>query len=272
VPPRRFFRPKGSASLGWRPARGWDTSLKLSRRVGQISFYDFLAQPNLQQDRQTAGNPDLVPPQSWEFEGQAGRELGAWGKTRLKLFYNRISDLIDIVPVGLDGEGVGNLPAATSVAAESTSTIQFDPLGWTGAKLDMTLGIVRTRVRDPLTGIVRSFNGKQFRYAELAFRRDVPRTPFAWGGDVSYGERTLVNRLTEVYYSNEGPFFVSGFVEHKNVRGLTVRAEVVNLLNARHRFDRAVYAGYRTTAPLLFRQLNDQLIGPIFTLKVTGSF
>ena len=38
LPPRKFFRPKGSITLGWRPAKGWDASLKLRRRVGQISF------------------------------------------------------------------------------------------------------------------------------------------------------------------------------------------------------------------------------------------
>ncbi|MEO7654413.1 MAG: TonB-dependent receptor, partial [Sphingomicrobium sp.] len=50
-PLRKFFRPKGSISLAWRPAAQWETSLKLSRRVGPISFYDFLAQLNLSDDR-----------------------------------------------------------------------------------------------------------------------------------------------------------------------------------------------------------------------------
>src|SRR4029079_566223 len=48
VPPRHFFRPKGSVTLGWQPNSEWDLSLKLRRRVGQISFYDFLAQPTRQ--------------------------------------------------------------------------------------------------------------------------------------------------------------------------------------------------------------------------------
>ena len=84
---RSFLRPKGSINLGWRPAKDWDASLKLRRRVGQISFYDFLAQPKLSDDRENAGNPDLVPPQSWEFETEIGHELGKWGKTRLNGHY-----------------------------------------------------------------------------------------------------------------------------------------------------------------------------------------
>ncbi len=73
--------PKGSVTLGWRPAKDWDASLKLRRRVGQISFYDFLAQPKLSQDRENAGNPDLVPPQSWEVgDRSSAHDLGSMGQ------------------------------------------------------------------------------------------------------------------------------------------------------------------------------------------------
>lgn len=272
VPPRRFFRPKGSASLAWRPATGWDASLKVSRKVGQISFYDFLSQPNLNLDRQNAGNPDLVPPQSWELETQVRRELGPWGKTSLRAFAHRVEDIIDIVPIGPADEGVGNLPRATRFGAESVSTIQFDPLGWKGARLDATFGFLRTRVPDPLTGVERPISGTQDAYASVSFRRDVPNSPLAWGGGFDYGHRALNYRLSEVLHSWEGPVFDNLFVEHKNVLGLTVRAQVVNLVNARHRLDRVVYTGRRTTSPVSFRQDANQLIGPIFQFLVRGSF
>ena len=70
----------------------------------------------------------------------------------------------------------------------------------------------------------------------------------------------------------EGPWFVSAFVERKNLAGLTVRATVINLINARHRLDRYVYDGRRTTNPLLFREDHNQLIGPIFAFSVKGNF
>jgi outer membrane cobalamin receptor len=270
--PENFVRPKGSVSFAWRPAMGTDASLKLSRRVGQISFGDFLSQPNLTQERENAGNPDLVPPQSWELEGQVARELGGWGKTRLRGYAHRVEDIIDIVPIGATGEGVGNLPSARRLGAESISTLQFDPLGWKGARLDATLGFVRTRVRDPLTATDRPISGTRDGYVSLEFRRDVPGSPLAWGGSASYNHYTRFFRLSEVFRSWEGPVFASLFVEHKDVAGLTVRAQVNNLLNARHRIDRFVYAGRRNTSPLLFRQEADQLIGPIFQFLVRGSF
>lgn len=272
LPARRFFRPKGSVTLGWKPGKDWDMSLKLRRRVGQISFYDFLAQPNLKSERQNTGNPDLVPQQSWEAEMEVGRTLGAAGKTRLRAYYHRIEDIIDIVPIGTDGEGVGNLSKATRFGLVSTSTIQFGPLGLPGAKLDATLGLEVTRVRDPLTGAMRPISGTQNRWAELSFRHDIPKSDIAWGIDASSYHYTPYYYLTEVNQENEGPWFANVYVEHKDVFGLTVRAQVGNVLNARHYYDRYVYAGRRTTSPLTIRQTNDQLIGPIFTFKIGGSF
>ena len=42
------------------------------------------------------------------------RDLGKWGKTRLNLHYYRIEDIVDVIPIGVDGQGVGNLPRATA--------------------------------------------------------------------------------------------------------------------------------------------------------------
>ena len=259
-------------TLAWRPADGWDTSLKLRRRVGQISFYDFLDQPKLSVDRENAGNPDLVPPQSWELEAEVGRELGEWGKARVRVWRHRVQDIVDVIPIGEDGQGVGNLPRATRTGIETVNTIQFDPLGWKGAKLDATFGLESTSVRDPLTGEEREISGVQDRWAYLTLRHDVPGTPFAWGASAEYTHFAKYYYPTEVYRNWEGPWWIGFFVEHKNLAGLTVRAEVFNILDARHLFNRTVYSGRRTEAPISFIERHDQLIGPLFYLSVKGTF
>ena len=272
LPARKFFRPKGSLTLGWRPAAGTDVSLKLNRRVGQISFYDFLSQPKLSDDRENAGNPNLVPPQSWQAELEVGRALGAWGKTRVRGYYHRITDIVDIIPIGDTGEGIGNLPKARRMGVEWISTFNFDPLGWRGAKLDATVGFEGTRVRDPLTGEARPISGSTDRWAEFSLRHDIPGSDLAWGLALSHSHGNRSFYLTEVDRVWEGPWFDDLFIEHKNVRGLTVRATVSNLLNARHRQERYVYDGRRNASPLRFRQSHDQLIGPIYSLSIRGNF
>ena len=242
-PARNFFRPKGSVTLGWRPAKGWDVSLKLRRRVGQISFYDFLAQPKLSSDRENAGNPNLVPPQSWEVETEFSRDLGAWGKTRLNLHYYRVSDIVDVIPIGDNQEGIGNLPRADRIGAESVSTINFDPIGWTGAKLDLTLGGEWTSVKDPLTGKKRPITSIQDRWGTAEVRHDIPERRWRGAPTSSYRHYTKNYFLTEVFRELDIPWMVGFYVEDKNVFGMTVRASVDNIFNGRHTLDRVVYTG-----------------------------
>jgi hypothetical protein len=272
LPPREFVRPKGNVTLGWRPDAEWDLSLKLSRRVGQISFYDFLAQPNLREDRENSGNPDLVPPQSWEAEIGARKSLGKWGKTSLRLYAHLIEDIVDFVPIGDDGEAVGNLPKANRFGAEWTSTFQLDPLGLEGAKLDLTAGFEDTSVRDPLSGEKRAISGTMNRWIEASFRHDIPGSDWAWGMDAEHTHFARNFYLSEINRSWEGPVWLAAYVENKDVLGLTVRAGVNNILNARHRFERTVYDGRRLRDPVLYSQSNDQLIGPIFYFLVKGTF
>jgi hypothetical protein len=271
-PARKFFRPKGSIVLGWHPAPSWDLSLKLRRKVGQISFYDFLAQPKLSEDRENAGNPELVPPQSWEAETEFSHDLGRWGKTRLNLHYYRVSDIVDVIPIGTDEQGIGNLPKADRYGFESVSTLNFDPLGWTGAKLDLTIGREWTSVKDPLTGEKRPISGVQDSWFSAQVRHDIPGTPFAWSAYAQYQHYEKNFFLTEVYRSLDLPWISGFYVEHKNVMGMKLRVTVDNILNGRHLFYRHVYEGYRDRTPLAFYQRQNQLIGPLFSISLKGTF
>jgi hypothetical protein len=271
-PVRKFFRPKGSIVLGWHPAPSWDVSLKLRRKVGQISFYDFLAQPKLSEDRENAGNPELVPPQSWEAETEFSHDLGRWGKTRLNLHYYRVSDIIDVIPIGTDEQGIGNLPKADRYGFESVSTLNFDPLGWSGAKLDLTIGREWTKVKDPLTGEKRPISGVQDSWFSAQVRHDIPGTPFAWSAYAQYQHYEKNFFLTEVYRSLDLPWISGFYVEHKNVLGMKLRFTVDNILNGRHLFYRHVYEGYRDRTPLAFYQRQNQLIGPLFSISLKGTF
>ena len=138
---------------------------------------------------------------------------------------------------------------------------------------DLTVGMERNRLRDPLTGRLREISGEQDRWVEASFRHDIPHSNIAWGASASHGHVTTTYFLTEIGRSWEGPVWLNAFVEHKDIAGLKVKAIVGNLLNARHRFDRAVYDGRRDSGdPIAYYQSQKQLIGPIFELSVRGNF
>ena len=271
-PPRKFFRPKGSIVLGWHPEKEWDISLKLRRRVGQIDFADFLSQAILTQNRTNAGNVNLVPPQSWEIETDFAHDLGRWGKTDLTFHYYSVSDIIDFIRIGDNGQGVGNLPHADRLGFQSTSTILFDPIGWTGAKLDATFMGEWTKVRDPLTGRARPISGIEDRMASLHVRDDVPHTKLAWGAYVQYRHFVSNYFLTEIDQTLDLPWIVGFYLEDKNVFGATARFTVDNVFNGRHLEFRQVFTGFRDRAPIAFIEHHDELVGPIFTLSVKGNF
>ena len=271
-PARRFFRPKGSLTLGWHPAKDWDISLKFRRRVGQISFYDFLAQPELSQDRENAGNPELVPPQSSEFETEISHDLGRWGKTRLNLHYYSVSDIVDVIPIGTDGQGIGNLPHADRLGAESTSTINLDPIGFHGAKVDLNAGFEWTSVRDPLTHKLRPITNVQDAWGSIQIRHDIPGTPFAWSAYIQHQHYTNNYYLTEIYRQLDLPWISGFYVEDKNFMGLTVRFSVDNVPEGWHYFDRTVYSGFRNVAPVAYYERHHDMVGPLFTLSIKGTF
>lgn len=268
---RTFWRPKGQFAAAWKPDPRTDVNLRLQRRVGQLDFFDFLASVSLNEDRENAGNPDLVPPQSWEAEVELVRNLGAWGSTTFRVYGHLIEDIVDIVPIGATGETVGNLDSAIRYGAEWKGTFQFDPVGWRGAKLDTRFLLQESEVEDPLTGETRRISNSTIELAEASLRWDVPETDWALGSGFSYGKASLNTRLTEVGRLWEGPVWAYVYVEHKDVMGLTVRATVNNILGADSMWDRTVYVG-RRTGEIDFIERRDRIIGPIFAFQVRGRF
>ena len=85
----------------------------LARVVGQLSFGDFLARVDLDQGNGSAGNVNLVPPQSWELNFEAKKDLGAWGTSTVKLYGKRYQDYIEWIPLPGGVESRGNIDTAT---------------------------------------------------------------------------------------------------------------------------------------------------------------
>lgn len=267
---REFVRPKGFVSLAWKASPLLDVSAKLEREVGQLNFFDFVASANVSGGTTNAGNANLVPQQSWTVELEATRNLADWGTATARLYGSRITDIVDIVPIGEMGQAPGNLDGATRYGVQWTSTFNFDPIGWSGAKIDLDLQFEKTRLEDPLTGLFRQINENAYRQVAINFRHDVPQTYWAYGWGIDHFAQTPGFRLDQQFQFVNTPGNVGVFVENKNVMGLTVRGSVDNILGTNEGFDRSFYAGRRTHA-LLFTESRDRFYGPVFTVAISGN-
>ena len=269
---RTFQRPKGSLSLAWTPGGKFDASVKVTRKVGQLSFGDFLASVALDDDNQNAGNNALRPVQSWDLDIEANRRFGPWGSLKLEYSYRDFEDFIDFFPLDNGGEARGNIGDAQSTRMSVTGTLKLDPIGARGVRFDVNASKAWLSVTDPFTGLDRPFSNNTIDYVEANVRHDVAGSDWAYGAGLFSNDNAPYSRRFEIGRFGEGPTFVDAFVENKDVYGLTLNASVANIFGATQNFERTLFAGPRPTEEILFRETSRRRIGPIFRLTVSGNF
>ena len=128
--------------------------------------------------------------------------------------------------------------------------LNLDPAGLKGVKVETNFVYQKSALRDPFTGETRQWSGFTDTQASIALRHDIPNSDWAWGAEANYSHNQPNYRSNSVDHTWEGPVFASAFIENKDVLGLTLRAEIGNVLNARSRRERVTYAGLRGVTPI----------------------
>ncbi len=268
---RSFVRPKGFISLNWRASDASNLSLQLERRVGQLDFADFVASVNVNQNQVDVTNTNLVPPQSWLINLQLQQSLHAYGSLTLSGFYERVSDIVDRIPIEGGGQAPGNIDSATRWGATTSMTLLSDPLGWRGARMDLDASYTDSDVLDPLLGSSRRISDDDYVSYEINLRQDFPNSPWAIGLEIAYNESTPLVRLDQVTLFQPSTIFTRGFVEHKDFFGLTVRGSVGNLTDRSNDFFRTIYND-RAVNDVRAREERFLDFGLLIGLEVEGSF
>ena len=269
---RSFVRPKGSAQLAWTVSDRTNLTFELRRSVGQLSFGDFLASVNLDQDNTNAGNNELVPTQETRARLEWVQKLGPLGQSTLELSGRWFEDALDFIPLPGGGEARGNFGTLTIYQLDWRNTFELAAVGLPGVRLDTGLELDQSIRVDPVTGESRGLSGGRYRELSLGLRHDVPRTDWAWGADLYSYDVLPRFRVAERNLGFDGPTFMSVYAEHKDVFGLTVSGRIANVLGGSDFSERIVYAGPRGTSPVLFTERSDRDIGLIFRFEVAGSF
>ena len=271
---RSFVRPKGFLALTYDPTNTTQIRTRIDRLVGQLNFRNFASNVDLQEGNQNSGNTELVPEQTWRYEVAVEHRLGAKNVITLTFFHESIEDFITFLSLPGGGGGLGNLTDTRQKrqGIELESTWSTDAIGLKGGKLDISGELLKTRLRDPLTGESRAFDRiRKWRYA-VNFRQDIENTAWAWG--FSFKAENLSPRHRTDQRSQElvRPFRDSiVFIEHKDILGMTLNLSVDNIFIPQRTLTRDFFDGDRL-GEIIKTERRVRTNGTVYQMTLSGKF
>lgn len=269
---RKFFRPKGFISTTYKSSPTLDIRTRFEREVGQLNFFDFVSSTNLQDDLDVTANPDLVPEQNWLGNVEFDKNLGQGNRFKVKFYGEAISDIVDRIPIGANGEGVGNLDQAYKYGVDIASTFKGEQWGWAGTQLDLRLDLRKSSLKDPLLGFSRRINSDKKAFYSASFRHDIKDTDWAYGFSADRFFRALDYRTFSFSDSHFTTPYVLAFVEHKNIAGLKLRLTASNLTNRGEFLQRTFYDNRRDTGEINKIEQRTRTLKPFLHIDLSGQF
>jgi hypothetical protein len=270
---RDYVRPKGFLSATYNIDENKLWRAKLEREVGQLNFFDFLASADLNNDETRDANNNLVPPQSWVAELAYERSFGQGNQWNIVLDGSIIDDLVDRIPIGETGNGVGNIDStAYTYALHSDLTLKGEDWDMNGVEVNLDFGLHFSHVDDPVEGFNRRLSGDSLWHWSANMRHDIPQTDFAYGVELSQQRNARQFRVeTTQLYVFRGPF-LGVFVEHKNVFGMRLNLQLNNLLKSSDDFERQIFTNRRDIGVLDFTESREREFGVLARAQLSGTF
>ncbi len=269
---RDYFRPKGFVLATFKPEDKTNIRFRVAREVGQLNFFDFLAVPDLVNGQDRAGNGSLVPQQSWDASVEYDKDFGNGVTFKANAYGSLISDIVDRIPIGTDGDAIGNIDSANQFGVDLNATIKGDNWGYKGTQLDLELELRDSNVDDPLLGFSRRLNNDKRVFWLARFRHDIPNTDWAYGiqaNEYTDAPSFRLNTIEDATF--DGPF-VRTYVEHKDIFGMKVVVTLLNLLDGVEAYERRVFEGRRDQTELAFVEFQQREFDLFLNIEFSGTF
>lgn len=267
-----FVRPKGYVRATYKPKDGTSIRLGVERQVGQLSFFDFIASVDIVDNIDRAANINLVPQQDWRMGVEFDKDFGQGFTVNVNPYVRFISDLVDRIPIGEDGDAIGNLDSASLWGIDFNTSIQGKRWGWDGTQFDLDIQWRDSSVEDPVTQEKRQISRDLKTFWHARMRHDIPNSQWAYGGGVrEYADYKGFRLFTTDNPTLERPIAYA-FIEHKDVFGMRVKADLRNLLNSSEDFTREFFTDRRDRGRLDFTEFQARKFGPILNIEFSGTF
>ncbi len=274
TPPRSLFYPKPRAALSWAVDPSTQVRLRAERDVGQLNFGDFISSANLTQGHVTAGNPNLLPDNRWQYEAVYERRFWERGAVTVSVLHQQISDILDNKPV-VTPTGIfdvrGNIGGGTTTRLSLDATIPTDRLGIPGGLLNLEGDWRRSRITDPVTGMARSFASEDPTSYEASFTQDLESLNSTWSLSYNNGWHHMSYRLGQVN-RNYGAPTVNASWTYRPGSDLNLTLSVNHLLDAARRRESVYYAGPRDIAPVSRSETETTYLRPRVYMSMRKTF
>ena len=220
----------------------WDVTLRdklffsVARDVGQLNFGNFVATITQVDQELEAGNPDLKPVKSWDYEiGLEHRLADGVGVVTGRVFYRDVQDARGRLSFNGLVSQIGNIGDGTEFGAEVDISLDFSRLGWWDGVLSADYMHRKTSVVDPFDNVSRRFGFTPDWKTSFEYRHDV---------------RTIIDGNISFNYSQFGTRFVNDIDKQDRLKeggSLTLSIEHRLFENVRINFSTNNFLNRKTT-------------------------
>lgn len=269
---RTFTFAKPSVDIYFTQSEQTQVFGSVRRDIGQLEFEDFVADLDRDDGEIDAGNPNLAPEKSWDYEfGFEHRLDNDAGVINLRTFYRDVSDVSDNVPFGIADSAPGNLGSGRHYGAELETSLQLQQLGLIDAVISATMLWQDSSVEDPFTGKRRRFADQERYTIDIDARHDIQAWALNYGAVVAIRGPKIRSDF-ETFERERAATDVRLFVERRFENGIVGRLFWGNVLRAKTKRTRIVYATSQAVGDVLRTELRTQKQGGFYGFSVRGTF
>lgn len=273
-----FVRPKLDYRFDITPSLQLRATVE--KDVAQLSFNDFTANVNAQDDDQDAiaGNPDLRQEQSWRYDlNLEYRFSNDNGVLNTNIFYHELEDVIDKVDVSTSSvlaSANGNIGDGERYGIKIDASVRLGFLALPDVLVTSSVQVEDASVTDPFLGTDRRLSRQGRGRYNFGFRHDVSSRNINYGltFNDSFEGGSVVYDIDKIESYDSDPFVIM-FLETQGWGGLTFRFEASNTHESYRCRIRERYIG-GTIATGTLNEIEDSCshAGEKYAIKIRGTF
>ncbi|MEN2787130.1 TonB-dependent receptor plug domain-containing protein [Sphingomonas qilianensis] len=234
-------------------------------------------------DDVTIGNPRLRNEKAWGLDAGYERRLGGRGVAGINFFYRDITDVIELVAIGENGDGQRftpqNIGDGKTWGFEVDLSTPLTAIGLPDTGVFANYTYLDSEVTDPFTGEKRRFNNQPHHVYNVGFIQTVTSVDASFGATVSGRSKATESNFDETVELKYDPD-LEAFVEKRIGKNFVLRFSVQDILRRTKSETFRKYDGNSVAEILANRRAGDidefelerENAGPLYQVTIRAAF